>query len=74
MAQLLQHDNVYIRKGADSSFIDWPEKSQNLNFDCFPSKQIFFIIRLVLVYGFAAFVLPGENPLKRGEMVMQNHE
>ena len=27
MAQL---DNVYIRKGADSSFIDWPEKSQNL--------------------------------------------
>ena len=26
MAQLL----VYIRKGADSRFIDWPEKSQNL--------------------------------------------
>ena len=22
-------DNVYIRKGADSSFIDWPEKNQN---------------------------------------------
>ena len=26
------------------------------------------------VVGFAAFVLPGENPLKRGEMVMQKHE
>ena len=31
-------DNVHIRKGADSIFIDWPEKSQNLIFIFFSLK------------------------------------
>ena len=41
MAQLLR-DNVYIRKGADSSFYRLAREEPKFNFDCFPSKQIFF--------------------------------
>ena len=48
MAQL--NDNVYTRKGAESSFIDWPEKSQNLILIFSLQSRFFFIIRLGLVY------------------------
>ena len=33
-------DNVYIRKGVESSSIDWPEKSQSLIY--FSFKTAFF--------------------------------
>ena len=38
MAQL---HNVYIRKGADSILIDWPEKSQNLILIVFLQSRFF---------------------------------
>ena len=55
------NDNVYIRKGADFSFIDWPEKSQNLILIVFLQSRFFHYqtrasLRLIMLNIYTKFL------------------